>query len=83
MSNLILLKNNSETIQTTDGEEGEIHILPKGINPKGNVIAWLEFELAYYDIAVEQVSHYNPGTLPVVVVPVWIPSMDQIDPFKN
>ena len=30
-----------------------------GISPKVNVIARLEFELAYYDIIVKQVSHDN------------------------
>ena len=35
-----------------------------GISPKVNVIAWLEFELAYYDIAIEHVSHYATGTQP-------------------
>ena len=39
-----------------------VHIFPKGINPKVNVIAWLEFELAYYDFAVEHVSHYATGS---------------------
>ena len=36
----------------------EVHTLPKDISPKINVIAWLAFELAYYDFAVQHVSHY-------------------------
>ena len=34
-----------------------VHAFPKGISPKVNVIVGLEFELAYYDVAVKQVSH--------------------------
>ena len=34
----------------------------KGINPKVNVIAQLEFELSYYDITVQHVSHYTTRT---------------------
>ena len=30
----------------------------KGISPKVNIIAWLRFELAYYDVAVQPVRHY-------------------------
>ena len=43
----------------------KVHISPKGINSKVNVIAWLKFELAYYDKAVYHVSHYTTETLPV------------------
>ena len=35
----------------------KIHTFPKGISPKVNVIALLEFELAYYDVAVQHISH--------------------------
>ena len=43
-------------------DEG-IHTFFKGISPKVNVIARLEFELAYYDIIVQHVSHYATGDL--------------------
>ena len=33
----------------------ESHTFPKGICPKVNVIAWLEYELAYYNSAVHAV----------------------------
>ena len=33
------------------GDKG-IQDFPKGISPKVNVIAWLEFELTHYDVAV-------------------------------
>ena len=35
-----------------------VYTFPKGISPKVNVIAWLEFELAYYDVKVQHVNHY-------------------------
>ena len=30
-----------------------------------NVIVWLEFKFAYYDVAVQHVSYYAMGTLPL------------------
>ena len=35
-----------------------------GISLKLNVIARLEFELVFYDIAEQHVSHYTTGTYP-------------------
>ena len=34
----------------------------KGIRPKVNVIAELEFELAYYNVPIKHVSHYAQET---------------------
>ena len=34
---------------------------------KVNIIAQLKFELAYYDVTVQQVSHFTLGTLPVII----------------
>ena len=42
------------------------HSFPKGISQKVNVIARLEFELVYYDIAVQYVS-YNTRETPLQV----------------
>ena len=39
------------------GDKG-VHIFPKSICPKLNLIVWLEFEPVHYDITVEHVSHY-------------------------
>ena len=39
-----------------------IHNFYKGIGPEVNVIARLEFELAYYDVAVQHNSHHATGT---------------------
>ena len=30
----------------------EVHTFLKGISPKVNVIAWLEFELGYFEAAI-------------------------------
>ena len=40
-----------------------VHTFPKHLNPKVKTIAWLEFELAYYDNAIQRVSHYATGIL--------------------
>ena len=42
----------SETIQPIAEECRGVHDFFKDINPKGIVIAWLEFELTYYDVEV-------------------------------
>ena len=39
-----------------------VHTFPKGICPKVNVIARLEYELAYYDSAVNRFNHYTTRT---------------------
>ena len=39
-----------------------IQAFPEGISPKVNAVAQLEFEFAYYDVTVQHVSHYVPGT---------------------
>ena len=44
--------NSSGAILTHSWEEKGVHIFPKGIWPKVNVIARLEYELAYYNSAV-------------------------------
>ena len=40
----------------SDGYNG-VHAFLKDISLKVNTIAWLEFELAYYDVAVRHISH--------------------------
>ena len=39
-----------------------IRIFPKGFSPKVNIIALLEFELSYYDIVVQYISHSISAT---------------------
>ena len=39
-----------------------VHTVPKGIWPKVNVIARLEYELAYYDSAFHRCNHYTTRT---------------------
>ena len=39
-----------------------VHTFPNGICPKMNVIARLEYELAYYDSAIHRFDHYKTRT---------------------
>ena len=48
-------------------EDKGVHTFPKGICLKVNVIARLEFELAYYDSAVQRFNHYTMRTPPFVL----------------
>ena len=41
-----------------------VHAFPKSICPKVNVIARLEFELAFYESAVHRFNHYTTRTPP-------------------
>ena len=38
-------------------EDKRVHAFPKDINPKINVMAQLEFELVYFEAAVQYPSH--------------------------
>ena len=42
-----------------------------GICPKVNVIARLEYELAYYDSAVHRFNHYTVGFKIYMKFPMW------------
>ena len=46
-------------------EDKEVHTFPKDICPRVNLVAWLEFELAYYDSAVQLFNPYTMRTPPV------------------
>ena len=43
------------------GGDKRAHNFPKGISLKVYLTAGLEFELAYYDVSMELVSHYTSG----------------------
>ena len=47
-------------------EDKGVHTFPKGTCPKVNVIARLEYELAYYDDAVNRINHYTTRTPPQI-----------------
>ena len=47
----------SKNYFTNSWADKEVHTFPKGICPKVNVIARLEFELAYYDSANHRFNH--------------------------
>ena len=56
-----LLKISFDTIQPiAEGLYNGVHIFPRGISPKENLIAGLEFEIANCDDAVQL---FNPYTL--------------------
>ena len=40
-----------------------VHTFPAGISPKVNVIAHLDFQPAYCDVTVLQITHYTTGTI--------------------
>ena len=48
--------------------EWSISYLPKGICPKVNVMLWLVFEFAYYDVVVQQASLYAMAISPCLLV---------------
>ena len=58
----ILLQERQGYYSTHSWEDEGVYAFPKVINPKVNVIAWLEFELAYYYIVVQHFSNTS-GTL--------------------
>ena len=58
----ILLEEQSWYYLTHSWEDKGVHTFPKGICPKVNVIAWLEYELAYYDSVVHRFNHYTTRT---------------------
>ena len=49
---------------TNSLRDKRVHIFPKGIKQKVNVVARQEFELAYYDVAVKHISHLPIANLP-------------------
>ena len=58
------LKNLVRLLFTHSWRENKgVHTFPKGICPKVNVIARLEYELAYYDSAVHRFIHYTTRTM--------------------
>ena len=58
----ILLEEQLWYYLTHSWEDKEIHTFPKGINPKVNIIARLEYKPPYYDSAVHQFNHYTKRT---------------------
>ena len=55
-------KNRIGYYLTRSWKDKGVHTFPKGICPKVNVIARLEYELAYYDSAVHRFNHYATRT---------------------
>ena len=61
-------KNSSETNITQSSEDKGVPTFPKSICQKVNVIARLEFELAWYDFAVQRFNHHTRRTTPPLSV---------------
>ena len=49
-----------------------LHIFPRGINPKGKLIVWLYFKLAYNDFAVQYLIYYAKVTISHNKEDLWI-----------
>ncbi len=60
----IILEEQKWYYSTHNWEDKGVHTFPKGICPKVNVIARLDFELAYYDSEVHRFNHYTTRTPP-------------------
>ena len=45
---------------------------PEGCGSKVNMIAWLKFELPYYDVAIEHVNHYTTTNPSNCIVKSWL-----------
>ena len=58
---VILVEEQQWYYLTHSWKDKRVHAFLRGINPKVKVIAWLEFELVYYDVAVLHFSHFNTG----------------------
>ena len=52
--------------------EKGIYIFPYGIDPKVNIMAWLQFELASWGPAGEHFSNYTTRTPPWLIIFIWV-----------
>ena len=59
-----LWKNSSDAIKPIAGGDKGIHASRKGICPKVNVIARLEFEFTYFKAVVQYLNHCYVGLHP-------------------
>ena len=70
MPKLSSLKNSSMYYLTHSWEDKGVHTFPKGICPKVNVIAWLEYEFTYYDSISFNALHHEDSPLHLGVVAI-------------
>ena len=66
---------------THSWQDKGVHTFPKGICPKVNVIARLEYEFAYYDSAVHRFNHYTTRTPHITWKRYTCKQCFQADPF--
>ena len=71
----------SEKNSSASWEDKGVHTFPKGICPKVNVIAGLEYELVYYDSAGHRFNHYTTRTPQASIreVKTYLRAMDNRD----
>ena len=70
----ILLEEQYWYYLTHSLEDKGVHTFPQDISLNVNVIAWLEFELAYYDSTVHRSNYYTTRTSPGTLEDNWIVS---------
>ena len=63
----ILLEEQLRYFLTSSLEHKGVYTFPKGICLKVNVIAHLEYELAYYDSVAHRFNHYTTRTCPTKI----------------
>ena len=60
---VILVEEQQWWYLTHSWDNKTVHTFPRGIYSKVNVTAWLGFELAYFEAAVQHISHFDMRTL--------------------
>ena len=64
LANTLPIRPMSRCYLTHSWEDRGVHAFPKDICTKVNVIRRVEFDLVYYDSAVQRVNHYTTRTPP-------------------
>ena len=70
ISKLFYKKNNSGTIYHMVGGDKGVYIFAKSICSKVNMIAWLEFERAYYDVHLS--VHQVKSPIKIIYIYIYI-----------
>ena len=68
----IFAEKHWDGIQPIAEQYNGVHAFPKGICLKVNVIAWLEFELIHYDVAIQHRGIRGFMPFPRVLVWKWM-----------
>ena len=76
---VILLEEQLWCYLTHSWKDKGVHTFPKGICPKVTVRARVEYELAYYDSAVNRFNHYTTRTPPNEIEYMMLANSDDYD----